>query len=168
MSNESECLEINEVIEVVEVVGGGDRATILISLEQEPLTDALEKLEEFARSQQQQALAQWANLELEGYSGEYLNHCPSYRIVALSYFDTGGQVVPSLSEQYGSYPLFQGVRKLELHLKNGLTLTLPAEVTDFLSQACNRPIYGGHVSPAQLKSLLTNIRHEAIDKTKTI
>jgi hypothetical protein len=85
----------------------------------------------------------------------------------LSYFDAGGQIVNGLN-QYSSYPVVTGVCKLELHLKNGLTLILPKQILSFLSRVAGREVDTGHVSPALIKNLLETIRKETIVKLTAI
>jgi hypothetical protein len=129
------------------------------------LSSALEKLADFAQAHQLNSLRQFAIAELEGYTN---NTYPNYRVVELDYFDIGGQALPQLKPQYASYPLLNGLVKLELHLKNGLALNLPAPVLNFLSQAANREVRGGHVSPSQLLALLKSVRDAAIGKLNEI
>jgi hypothetical protein len=154
--------------------------TVLSALQSEPPTEALDelgdvmqegtlsaallKLHDFAQANGHTDLAEWAIAELNGYAADATY--PSYRTVSLSYFDRAGQAIPSLSEPYGSWPLLNGVQILELHGKHGLTLKLPPEILDFLSQACDRPVFGGHVSSNQIEELLAAVRAEAINKLK--
>ncbi|NJL43075.1 MAG: hypothetical protein HC856_09295 [Pseudanabaena sp. RU_4_16] len=156
--------------------------TVLLALESEPpaealdeigngirsgsLSDALLKLHDFAQANGQTALSQWAIAELNGYATDVTY--PSYRTVSLQYFDSSGQAISSLSEPYGSWPLLNGVQILELHIKYGLTLKLPPEILDFLSQACDRKVFGGHVSPNQIEQLIAAIRTEAINQLKAL
>lgn len=156
--------------------------TVLLALESEPPAEALDetgngiqegslsaallKLHDFAQANGQTALSQWAIAELNGYTTEAAY--PSYRTVSLQYFDSSGQAIPSLSELYGSWPLLNGVQILELHIKYGLTLKLPPEILDFLSQACDRTVFGGHVSPNRIEELLTAVRAEAINQLKAL
>lgn len=133
-----------------------------------PLSDALTQLEQFAKFQGDEETSQWSMIELEGYLGKHANNCPDYRTVMLNYFDASGQVIPSLKEDYGSWSLLHGVRKLEMHVKNGLTLKLPAEVENFLSQACNGKVYGGHVPPNQIEAVLEAIRTEVTAKLQKL
>jgi AbiTii len=130
------------------------------------LSAALLKLDDFSQANGQTALSQWAIAELNGYAADA--PYPSYRTVSLQYFDNTGQAIPSLSEPYGSWPLLSGVQVLESYVNNGLTLKLPSEVLDFLSQACDRTVFGGHVSPNQIEALLTAVRAEAIAKLKEL
>jgi AbiTii len=156
--------------------------TILSALKSEPPTEAsdelgdviqdgilsaaLLKLHDFAQSNGHTDLAEWAIAELNGYAADATY--PSYRTVSISYFDNAGQAIPSLSEPYGSWPLLNGVQILELHGKHGLTLKLQPEILDFLSQACDRTVFGGHVSPSQIEELLAAVRVEAINKLKAL
>ena len=130
------------------------------------LSAALLKLRDFAQANEQNALFDWAIAELDGYAADATY--PIYRTVSLGYFDNAGQAIPSLSEQYGSWPLLSGVQILESHLKHGLTLKLPPQILDFLSQACDRQVFGGHVSPNQIEKLLAALRAEAINKLKSL
>jgi hypothetical protein len=139
---------------------------ILVTLETEPLGEALFKLNVFAEASGQADLGQWAIAELHGYPGN--ETYPSYRNVSLQYFDGGGQSIPSLSEQYGSWPLLNGVQQLELQIKHGLTIKPPPEVLDFLSQACDRQVFGGHVNSESLQQLFAAIRQEATDRLKSL
>ncbi|WP_019501873.1 hypothetical protein [Pseudanabaena sp. PCC 6802] len=139
---------------------------VLVALETEPLSAALLELNTFAEASGQVELCQWAIAELHGYSGN--ETYPSYRNLSLQYFDGGGQAIPSLSEQYGSWPVLNGVQQLELQIKHGLTIKPPPEVLDFLSQACDRQVFGGHVNPETLQQLLAAIRTEAINRLGVI
>ncbi|CAN1210421.1 hypothetical protein TUMEXPCC7403_09515 [Tumidithrix helvetica PCC 7403] len=163
---------LKEVVETLESVSFTNPETDLENQKESPsLSAALEKLAEFAQAHHLVALEQFALNELRGYTDSQQSSSasyPSYRVVALDYFDTGGQAMPSLSAQYGSYPLLNGLHKLELHLKNGLALNLPSPVLNFLSQAANREVRGGHVAPSRLQTLLESIRYEAIGKLKHV
>jgi hypothetical protein len=124
-----------------------------------PLTQALEKCLAFANDNSSMELAEFIKQELYGYSTQ----APSYRYAQLSYFDAGGQFINGLN-QYSIYPVVTGVCKLELHLKNGLTLILPKQILTFLSQVAGREVDTGHVSPDLIKNLLETIRKEVISK----
>ncbi len=126
-----------------------------------PLTQALEKCLLFAQANNSIDVCEFVKQELHGYS----NQPPNYRYVRLSYFDAGGQCINGLN-QYSIYPLVTGVRKLELHLKNGLTLILPKQILIFLSQVSGREVDTGHVSPDIIKKLLETIRKETIHRVK--
>ncbi len=128
-----------------------------------PLTQALEKCLLFAQEQLLHELAQFIKQELDGYVGQP----PSDRTVQLSYFDYGGQIVKGL-DQYRIYPLGTGIRKLELHLKNGLTLMLPKQILAFLSKAAGREVDSGHISPTEINQLLENIRSLVSTKLSSI
>jgi hypothetical protein len=128
-----------------------------------PLTQALEKCLAFAEANSDIELSEFVKQELYGYGGQ----TPSYRHLQLSYFDAGGQIVNGLN-QYSSYPIVTGVCKLELHLKNGLTLILPKQILSFLSRVAGREVDTGHVSPDLIKNLLETIRKETIIKLTAI
>ncbi len=127
-----------------------------------PLTQALEQCLLFAQAHNSPDITEFVRLELDGYSR---SQPPSSRAVQLIYFDRGGQAIAGLS-QYSSYPLATGVRKLEVHLKNGLTLKLPSQILTFLSQVVGREVDTGHVSPTQISNALENIRHFTIQRLK--
>jgi hypothetical protein len=127
------------------------------------LTHALEQCLLYAQVNNLTNLANLVTQELDGYT----DRPPSDRLVQLTYFDNGGQRIDGLS-QYSSYPLATGTRKLELHLKNGLTLMLPRQILDFLSQSAGREVDSGHVSPAEINKLLNNIRALVVKKLKDI
>ncbi|MFM7886309.1 MAG: hypothetical protein ACKPCM_06390, partial [Pseudanabaena sp.] len=112
---------------------------------------------------QSHELAQFIKQELDGYKGQP----PSDRAVRLSYFDYGGQIIKGL-DQYSIYPLGTGIRKLELHLKNGLTLILPEQVLIFLSKNAGREVDRGHISPTEINQLLENIRNLVSKKLKSM
>lgn len=120
-----------------------------------PLTRALEQCLAFAQANNFIDLSELIKQELYGYSSQP----PTYRYVQLSYFDAGGQAINGL-DQYSVYPVVTGVYKLELHLKNGLTLILPKQILTFLSQVSGREVDTGHVSPAVINSLLGIVRNE--------
>ena len=133
------------------------------AIAQPQLTQVLEQCLLFAQAQNLADIAQLIKQELDGYIGE----SPSDRNVTLSYFDGGGQLVNGLN-QYSSYPLVTGIRKLELHLKNGLTLRFPAQIVTFLSEVAGREVDSGHVSPLEINKLLENIRELIYQKLKFI
>jgi hypothetical protein len=110
-----------------------------------------------------QELAETIKLELDG----YMIQPPIDRFVQLSYFDYGGQIINGL-QQYRVYPLVTGVRKLELHLKNGLTLMLPKQILKFLSEVAGREVDSGHVSPAEINKILENIRNKFLQQFSRI
>lgn len=133
------------------------------AIEKLPLTHTLEESLLFAQSHNLIDLAKFIQQELDGYSGELPNH----RTVNLSYFDNGGQIINGL-QQYRVYPLATGVRKLELHLKNGLTLMLPKQILKFLSEASGREVDSGHISPTEIYRLLEKIRDLISKKLRSI
>lgn len=133
------------------------------AISQPQLTQVLEQCLLFAQAQNLTDIAQLIKQELDGYIGEL----PSDRNVKLSYFDGGGQLIKGLN-QYSNYPLVTGIRKLELHLKNGLTLRLPAQILTFLSEVAGREVDSGHVSPLEINKLLENIRDLIYQKLKFI
>jgi hypothetical protein len=126
------------------------------AIEKLPLTRALEQGLVFAKMHSLDNLEAFISQELNGYGSQP----PNYRYVSLSYFDDGGQVINGL-KQYSSYPVVTGVRKLEMHLKNGLTLMLPKQILEFLSQVSGRPVDAGHISPSEISKLLATIRSQA-------
>jgi hypothetical protein len=127
-----------------------------------PLTQALEKCLLFSQANNLSDITGFVSKELDGYIS---SQPPSSRSVQLIYFDRGGQVIDGLS-QYRSYPLVTGVRKLEQHVKNGMTLKLPPQILTFLSQVAEREVDTGHVSPAQIIGNLENIRYHTIRRLK--
>ena len=127
-----------------------------------PLTHALEQCLLFAQANNLTDLAQLVQQELAGYSGQL----PSDRVVHLNYFDNGGQLISGLSE-YSSYPVSLGVRKLEIRLRNGLTLRLPKQILIFLSQVAGCEVDSGHISPLEINKLLENIRDVISQKLKS-
>jgi hypothetical protein len=124
-----------------------------------PLTKVLEQCLIYAEANYFIELAEFIKQEIYGYSSQP----PSHRYVKLSYFDDGGQFINGL-DQYSIYPVVTGVCKLELHLKNGLTLILPKQILAFLSQVSGRAVDTGHVSPEVINNLLEIIRKEIIHK----
>ncbi|MBD2189552.1 AbiTii domain-containing protein [Pseudanabaena mucicola] len=129
------------------------------AIEKLPLTHALEKGLAFAKMQNLNALETYISQELNGYGSQP----PNYRYVNLSYFDDGGQAINGL-KQYSSYPVVTGVKKLEMHLKNGLTLMLPKQILGFLSQVSGRQVDSGHIAPSEISQLLETIRSQVIIK----
>jgi hypothetical protein len=97
-------------------------------------------------------LVHWLQQEINGYSQD----CPSYRQLVITYIDAQGQAIGGLQD-YEIYPIGLGIAKLETHLKNGLTMRLPAPVQQFLSQQCKREVYAAYVSPALILRLATEI-----------
>ncbi|OIP75738.1 MAG: hypothetical protein AUK48_06930 [Oscillatoriales cyanobacterium CG2_30_44_21] len=133
------------------------------TVNQVPLTKALEQLLIITQSKSSLEITQFLEQELEGYRGQP----PAYRYVNLSYFDAGGQFIDGL-KQYSNYPVGTGLRKLELHLKNGLTLLLPQQIFSFLSQVSGREVDSGHISPSEINILIENIRREVIHQVSVI
>ena len=127
------------------------------------ITQALENCWLFAETNHLESLARYIRQEIDGYPTQP----PSDRLVQLSYFDVGGQVILGL-DQYSSYPLTTGIRKLESHLKNGLTLMLPKQITNFLSQVIGRQVESGHISPSEIKKILLSIGNRIKQKLSTI
>jgi len=160
MSVSEPCQEpaIAELLTALEI-----RLEVEAAIEKLPLTTALEQCLLFTQAHNLTALDQFINQELSGYTSQP----PSYRHVRLSYFDNGGQYVDGL-EQYRIYPIATGVRKLETHLKNGMSLMLPKQILDFLSQTAKRQIDIGHVSHSEMEQLLEMIRNEVICRLKNI
>lgn len=124
-----------------------------------PLTQALEKCLSFTNANNSIELSTFIKRELYGYGCQP----PSHRYVKLNYFDDGGQFINGLN-QYSDYPVVTGVCKLELHLKNGLTLILPKQILTFLSQVSGREVASGHISPEAINNLLEIIRKEIIHR----
>jgi hypothetical protein len=143
-------LSLNDILAALEL-----RLTSEEAINKLPLTRALEQCLSFAQANNCIDLAELIKQELYGYSSQP----PTYRYVQLSYFDVGGQLINGLS-QYSIYPVVTGVCKLELHLKNGMTLILPKQILTFLSQVSGREVDSGHVSPAVITNLLEIIRNE--------
>ncbi len=123
------------------------------------LTQVLEQCLAFADASSAIELSEFIKQELYGYGSQ----TPSYRYLQLSYFDAGGQFINGLN-QYSIYPIVTGVCKLELHLKNGLTLILPKQILTFLSQVSGQEVDTGHISPDLIKNLLETIRKETVIK----
>jgi hypothetical protein len=160
MSVPESCLatpSLEEILAALEV-----RLEIEEAIAKSPLTQALEQCLLFAQARNLTDIAQFVRQELDGYSN---SQPPNSRSVQLIYFDRGGQAIAGLS-QYSNYPLVTGVRKLELHLKNGLTLKLPPQILTFLSQIAGREVDTGHVSPEQIINSLESIRDSAIRRFK--
>jgi hypothetical protein len=158
MSVPEPCIDssIDDILAALEV-----RLDIEEAIAQLPVTQALEKCLLFAQAHNLIDLEKLVKQELDGYQDEL----PSDRIVQLNYFDNGGQIINGL-DQYRAYPLTIGVRKLELHLKNGLTLMLPKQILNFLSKAAGREVESGHISPAEIHRFLGNIRDLVSHKIK--
>ncbi|MEI6428487.1 MAG: hypothetical protein WCO45_08890 [Pseudanabaena sp. ELA607] len=97
-------------------------------------------------------LVPWLMEEIKGYS----QACPHYRQRPITYIDVQGQAIGGL-QNYQIYPIALGITKLESHLKNGLTMRLPAQVKQFLSQQCNQEVYAAHLAPPQILGLLEDI-----------
>ena len=145
---------VDDILAALEV-----RLDIEEAIAKQPLTQALEQCLIFTQANDLIELARFVKQELDGYRDQP----PTNRYVQLSYFDNGGQLISGLS-QYSSYPLITGVRKLELHLKNGMTLMLPTKILAFLSEVSGRTVDIGHVSPSEINRLLKQIRNEIIQK----
>ena len=152
-----QALTLAELLAKLEV-----RLEVEAAIEKLPLTKALEQCLLFAQAHNLIELIQFIKQELTGYTGQP----PTYRYRRLSYFDNGGQYIDGL-EQYSIYPIVTGVRSLETHLKNGLTLMLPKQILDFLSQTIKRQVDIGHISHTEIEQLLEVIRSEAIHRIKS-
>ncbi len=151
-------LSLEDVLTALEV-----RLELEAVIDRPQLTQVLEQCLLFAQTHDLTDIAQLIKQELDG----YVDKLPSDRNVKLSYFDGGGQLVNGLN-QYSNYPLVTGIRKLELHLKNGLTLRLPAQILTFLSEVAGREVDNGHVSPLEINNLLESIRDLIYQRLKFI
>ncbi|MDX2255362.1 MAG: hypothetical protein NW214_07600 [Pseudanabaenaceae cyanobacterium bins.39] len=128
---------------------------------QRHLTQTLDKCTIYAQAHKLKSLEILIHQELNGYGRQV----PAYRNTNLIYFDHGGQQIEGL-EQYRRYPIVTGVSKLELHLKNGLTLILPKQILDFLSQQVGKEVATAHVSWQEIQQLLNVVRQEVIAYVK--
>jgi hypothetical protein len=132
------------------------------ALDNEPLSDALYKMERLARDKGCVGLARWCFLELNGYFGsskdeKEANH--EYRTVAVQWLDIfhrPATVDPKLSFVQ-SMPLREGVSEIEGFADHGMLINYP-DLVETLQPYATVPIAGVHTPPEQLKALLKRIR----------
>lgn len=135
------------------------------ALDNEPLSNALYKMEHFARAHELTALADWCNRELHGYDGsnqpeEDKNR--KYRSLAVQWldiYDRPVRVDPRLSF-FSSLPMWIGVSELEAYAEKGTGWLWP-EAMEMIQQFSNGPLSGAWLPPDQIQALLKRVRLHA-------
>ncbi|AFY69514.1 hypothetical protein Pse7367_1219 [Thalassoporum mexicanum PCC 7367] len=130
-----------------------------------PLSGILLELWQLCQSQTENisTLANLANcLEPEIYGYDHKFTLPDYRKVQLDYIDQDGQKINTIDDRYRAWNLTQEISKLEAHQKNGLTLTLIPQITDFLSQMAGQEVFGGYVSAKQVQAIVIATKEQVI------
>jgi hypothetical protein len=138
------------------------------ALDNEPLSDALYKMERLALHKGCLDLARWCSLELNGYFGsskeeKEANH--EYRTIAVQWLDIyqrPATVDPQLSFVQ-SLPLREGVSEIEGFADHGMLMNYP-DIVEILQPHATVPIAGAHMPPEHLKALLKRIRLVARSK----
>jgi hypothetical protein len=135
------------------------------TLDNEPLSNALYKMERFARAHDLTVLADWCNRELHGYDGsnkpeEDKNR--EYRSLAVQWrdiYDRPVRVDPKLSF-FSKVPMWIGVSELEAYAEEGTGWIWP-EAMELIQQFSNGPLSGAWLPPDQIQALLKRIRLRA-------
>jgi hypothetical protein len=135
------------------------------ALDNEPLSNALYKMERFARAHDLTALADWCNHELHGYDGsnkpeEDKNR--KYRSLAVQWldiYDRPVRVDPRLSF-FSTLPMWLGVSELETYAEKGTGWIWP-EAMEMIQKFSNGPLSGAWLPPDQIQALLKRVRLHA-------
>jgi len=138
---------------------------VKVALDNEPLSDALYKMERFAQAHGLKELGDWCNRELHGYDGsnkpeEDKNR--EYRSLAVQWldiYDRPVRVDPKLSF-FSKLPMWIGVSELEGYAEKGTGWVWP-EAMEMISQFCNGPLSGAWLPPEHIQALLKRIRLRA-------
>jgi hypothetical protein len=135
------------------------------ALDNESLSDALYKMERFARKHDLAELADWCTREQHGYDGsnkpeEDKNR--EYRSLPVQWLDIYGRPVrvdPKLAF-FSKIPMWIGVSDLESYAENGTGWVWP-EAMELISKFCNGPLSGAWLAPEHIQTLLKRIRLRA-------
>jgi hypothetical protein len=135
------------------------------ALDNEPLSNALYKMERFAREHELTALAEWCNRELHGYDGSNKaeeDQNREYRSLAVQWLDIYERPVrvdPRLSF-FSTLPLWIGVSDMETYAEKGTAWLWP-EAMEMIQKFSNGPLSGAWLPPDQIQALLKRIRLRA-------
>jgi hypothetical protein len=135
------------------------------AIDNEPLSNALYKMEQFARAHELTGLADWCKHELHGYDGsnkpeEEKNG--EYRSLAVQWLDIYNRPVridPQLSF-FSTVPMWIGVSELEGYAEKGTGWVWPKAI-EMLNQFSNGPLSEAYLPPEQIQALLSRIRLRA-------
>jgi hypothetical protein len=130
------------------------------SLEREPLSDVLYKIERFARANGSEALATWCANELRGYHG---SDTEEYRSVSVQWQDGFGRPLILNDPKFHfilTVPMWSGVSEIESYAENGTNWSYP-DAAIMIREMLRVPVTVAWISPDQMKSLLKRIRLEA-------
>lgn len=136
-----------------------------IALENEPLQEALYKMEAYARSHGFADLATWCNYERTGYPAHFTREdVEDYRFVNLQWRDVYNRPVmfpPEMAILAERGPFIYGVQDVEAEAKAGnvFLLKLPY-ATDALAK-CGIQCQGALTNSHELNNLINRIRLEA-------
>jgi hypothetical protein len=135
------------------------------ALDNEPLSNALYKMERFARAHDLTALADWCGRELNGYDGSNKpeeDENRKYRSLAVQWLDIYNRPVrvdPRLSF-FSTVPMWIGVPELEAYAEEGTAWRWP-EAMELIQQFSNGPLSGAWLPPDQIQALLKRVRLSA-------
>lgn len=134
------------------------------AIDKEPLSDALYKMEQFARSNNLVDLAEWSKRELHGYDGQDKEEekIKDYRTIAVQWLDIYHRplkIDPSLSF-IGSLPLWAGVSKIEDFASKGTGYDFPGAI-ELINGISQVPVSCAWLPPEQIQSWLKSIRLQA-------
>jgi hypothetical protein len=132
------------------------------ALEKDKLSDALYKMERFAREHGLTDLATWCSWELNGYPSGHGQEDIKHRTVGMQWRDIYGRpmVIPPEFSFIQRVPVWIGVSELEGYVEEGFGYSLP-ELSKQLSQFSNVPVGSGGVAPDVVRGLLDRIRLQA-------
>lgn len=142
------------------------------SLEKDKLSDALYKIQRFAKEQGLTDLATWCSWELTGYpsgqdklSESKEQEVREYRYLVVQWKDIYGNsmlIDPKLSFIH-KVPIYLGITELEGYLGKGFDYSLPS-FKEFLSQYATVPVGEAFVGPEATQVLFDRIRLKARSK----
>jgi hypothetical protein len=135
------------------------------ALEKDKLSDALYKLERFARAKDLSELSEWCSYELNGYpKGDYQKEevILKYRTLSVQWRDIYGRTIlvdPQLSILQ-KVPFWLGVTELEPFLKKGCAYSVPSLI-EMVNRYSTVPVQTAWVSSDIIEGLFSKIRLQA-------
>lgn len=138
------------------------------ALDRETLSDALYKMERFARANSVNDLADWCKLELHGYDPvhkEERERVTELRSVAVQWRDVFNHPViidPQLSF-FSTLPIWAGVSELEPYTETGVGWLFPAAI-EVINKYSTGTVASAWIPPEHIQSLLKRIRLKARSK----
>jgi hypothetical protein len=141
-----------------------DDKTIWTALTTESLSEAIFKLDRFARSNRFDDLAEWCSLELNGYPEEWPNEgarlARTVRVVWVDIYKRPVLWQGDKVEDMSRTPLRYGVMELEAFGDQSIILQFPG-ISEQLRANQGIAVLGAQVANEQIKLLLQRIRTEA-------